>query len=107
MKKILFALLIFAFVGCEGEIGTGDLYLIPEEDEIQYTHISVYRSNSNTEVLSDDINHPKYYKLPVGNYRIVASRKYFEMYSELETDFPINKNDITTIHLNLRVKYDD
>ncbi len=46
MKKIVFALLIFAFVGCESGIGTGELYLCKTgNDKISY---EIYNEGGDT-----------------------------------------------------------
>lgn len=83
MKKILFALLIFAFVGCESGIGTGDLYLVPPIVEEEYidgigfvnkgvSHYGVdyIVYSGSTEVKSGSFKNPIYVELPTGYYTV-------------------------------------
>lgn len=70
MKKILFTLLVLAFVGCESGIGTGELYLRKlGNDRIVY---SIY-TESGDSITEGWIIGSMYIELPIGKYKVSAS----------------------------------
>lgn len=104
MKKILFTLLVLAFVGCEG-IGYGDLYLVPPEIEKEYidgfgfwgsgvSHYGIiYKiSSNNKEIKQGDFKSPTYVELPVGHYTV-----YLESVFRTYLDIPIYSDTVEIV----------
>ena len=108
MKKILFALLIFAFVGCEG-IGSGELYIVPptpiyvedpfwggttEEGVNKYGTVCTICQNGRT-IKEDTIKYPTMIQLPAGHY-VVKLVSVFRNY----WDEPLFSNEMQVVIRN-------
>lgn len=99
MKKILFALLIFAFVGCESGIGTGELYLRKlGNNSIGY---DVFKESGDS-VVSGTTRASMYITLPEGKYEVSAYGVNLwegESFLMKNHKITIRKDEITTLDI--------
>ena len=99
MKKILFALLIFAFVGCESGIATGELYLCKTgNDKILY---EIYNEGGDT-IMDGWTFSSMYISLPVGIYEVSAFGNNIwegERFYMNHNKVTIHKDEVTTLHI--------